>query len=50
MAATEKVFIPFIHFVLQVINADIELKADQENQGIEINKQHEYQYCTDRSI
>ena len=50
MYAAGKVFIPFVHFMFQRIDAYIQLEADQQYQRIEIDKQHEYQYRADRAI
>ena len=50
MYAAGKVFIPFIHFMFQRIDTYIQLKANQQYQRIEINKQHQYQYGADGTI
>ena len=46
MDAAGKVIIPFVHFVLQGIDANIEFKPDQEYQRVEVDQQHQDQYGT----
>ena len=50
MDAAGKVIIPFVHFMLQGIDANIEFKPDQEYQRVEVDQQHEYEHGTDGTI